>query len=41
MRKMVDYKNNYSEKKNYFVKWGGVKSVLKLWNWDVTDKVDM
>ena len=41
MREMIDYKNNYSEKKNYFVKWGGVKSVLKFCNGEVPDKVDI
>ena len=41
MREMIDYKNNYSEKKNYFVKWGGVKSVLKFCNGEVPDKGDI
>ncbi len=35
MRKMVDYKNNYSEKKNYFVKWGG-KICIEILQWGGT-----
>jgi glycosyltransferase involved in cell wall biosynthesis len=33
--------NNYSEKKNYFKKWGGVKSILKYNKGEAAEKVDI
>lgn len=36
MREMIDYKNNYSEKKNYFVKWGGGEICIEILQWGGT-----